>query len=83
MYAQVISDAAGRTLAAASTMSRELRDTLSRGTDREAAHKVGVLLAARCRERGIARVVFDRNGFAFHGRVKAVADGAREGGLEF
>ena len=83
MYAQVISDAAGRTLAAASTLSRELRDTLSRGADRQAAHKVGLVIATRCKERGITRVVFDRNGFAYHGRVKAVADGAREGGLEF
>ncbi len=82
MYGQVISDAAGRTLVAASTLSRELRDMLRRTTDQEAAKQVGLLIAKRCKERGISRVVFDRNGFVFHGRVKAVADGAREGGLE-
>jgi len=81
-YGQVISDAAGRTLVAASTLSRELRDTLRRTTDQEAAKQVGLLIAKRCKERGISRVIFDRNGFVFHGRVKAVADGAREGGLE-
>jgi large subunit ribosomal protein L18 len=82
IYGQVISDAAGRTLVAASTLSRELRDTLRRTTDREAAKQVGLLIAKRCQERGISKVVFDRNGFVYHGRVKAVADGAREGGLE-
>jgi large subunit ribosomal protein L18 len=82
MYVQVISDAAGRTLAAASTLSRELRGTLRRSGDREAAKQVGLLIAKRCQERGISHVVFDRNGFVYHGRVKAVAEGAREGGLK-
>ena len=83
VYAQVISDGAGRTLVAASTLSRELRDRLSRSADREAAHQVGLLVAKRCKEQGISQVIFDRNGFMYHGRVKAVADGAREGCLEF
>jgi large subunit ribosomal protein L18 len=82
-YAQVISDSAGRTLASASTLARELRDGLRRYADLEAAKQVGLLLARRCKERGITRVVFDRNGFLYHGRVQAVAEGAREGGLEF
>jgi len=56
---------------------------LSRSADREAAHQVGLLVAKRCKERGITKVIFDRNGFTYHGRMKAVADGAREGGLEF
>jgi len=83
MYVQVISDAVGRTLVSASTLSRDLRDTLSRTANKEAAQQVGLLVAKRCKEQGITRVVFDRNGFVYHGRVKAVADGAREGGLEF
>lgn len=83
MYVQVISDTVGRTLVSASTLSRELRDRLSRTTNKEAAQQVGLLVAKRCKEQGITRVVFDRNGFVYHGRVKAVADGAREGGLEF
>ena len=83
MYAQIISDAGGRTLVSASTLSAELRGTLARGSGKDAAYRVGLLLAKRSKERGIGRVAFDRNGFLYHGRVKAVADGAREGGLEF
>jgi len=82
MYVQVISDGAGRTLAEASTLSPKLRGTLLRRADCEAARQVGLLIAERCKERGITRVLFDRNGFSYHGRVEAVADGAREGGLE-
>lgn len=82
MYAQVISDVAGRTLVAVSTLSRELRGALARTTDQEAARQVGLVVAKQCKEQGISKVAFDRNGFLYHGRVKAVADGAREGGLQ-
>jgi large subunit ribosomal protein L18 len=83
MYVQVISDAGGRTLVSVSTLSRELRGVLRRTSDREAARQVGLQAAKHCKERGITKVAFDRNGFLYHGRVKAVAEGAREGGLEF
>ena len=82
MYAQVISDVAGRTLVSVSTLSRDLRDSLKRSGDRDAAHQVGLHVAKRCKEQGISQVAFDRNGFLYHGRVKALADGAREGGLQ-
>lgn len=82
IYAQVISDQTGRTLAAASTRSATLRDSLARTGNAEAAKSVGKRIAEVCRERGIHRVVFDRNGFLYHGRVKALADAAREAGLE-
>ncbi len=79
--AQVIDDLTGRTLAAASTVEAELR---SGGTgNRDAAGKVGKLLAERAKAAGVTKVVFDRGGFAYHGRVAAVADAAREAGLEF
>lgn len=81
IYAQVISDDRGVTLASVSTLSKVLGD--KKGKRLEAAKQVGMLLAKVCKEKNITRVVFDRNGFLFHGRVKAVADGAREGGLEF
>jgi large subunit ribosomal protein L18 len=81
IYAQVISDYQGATLASASTLS--LGEAGKKRTRLEAAREVGLALAKVCRERNITRVVFDRNGFLFHGQVKAVADGAREGGLEF
>jgi large subunit ribosomal protein L18 len=81
IYAQVISDHQGATLAAASTLS--LAETAKKNTGVEAAKQVGLALAKICKEKNITRVVFDRNGFLFHGQVKAVADGAREGGLEF
>ena len=77
IYAQVIDDASGRTLASASDL------TIESGTKGERASEVGKLLAQRAKEAGVTRVVFDRAGFRYHGRVKAVADGAREGGLEF
>ena len=79
IYAQVIDDDAGRTLAAASTL---VLDTSS-GTKSERAAEVGKLVAQRAREAGVEKVVFDRGGYLYHGRVKALADGAREGGLEF
>jgi large subunit ribosomal protein L18 len=80
IYAQVIDDDAGRTLAAASSQEKKLRDkTLSTDT----AAEVGKLIAARAEEAGVEAVVFDRGGFPYHGRVKALADAAREGGLKF
>lgn len=83
IYAQVIDDAAGTTLAAASTLSKDLRGTLGEGSKTQAAKKVGVLVAEQCKSRGILKVVFDRNGFRYHGRIKALADAARESGLGF
>jgi large subunit ribosomal protein L18 len=83
IYAQVISDETGRTLAAASTLSPGLKGQLQHTGDREAAKQVGTLIARLCQERAIRAVVFDRNGFLYHGRVKALADAARESGLQF
>src|SRR5262245_56237572 len=85
IYAQVVVDAgmSGRTVLAVSTLSPELRTQLKKTSDVGAAKQVGLLAARRCLEKGIQRVVFDRNGFLYHGRVRAVADGAREGGLQF
>ncbi len=83
IYAQIIDDGKGQTLVAASTLSGELKDKLSGLKKADAAKEVGRLLAARAREKGISQVVFDRNGFIYHGRVKAVADSCRENGLEF
>jgi large subunit ribosomal protein L18 len=83
VYVQVITDASARTLVAVSTLTPELREQITKTTDVEAAKQVGLLAARRCQERGIETVVFDRNGFQYHGRVRAVADGAREGGLRF
>jgi large subunit ribosomal protein L18 len=82
-YAQVVIDASGRTVLAVSTLSPELRTQLKKTTDVNAAKQVGLLAARRCLEKGITRIVFDRNGFLYHGRVRAVAEGAREGGLQF
>jgi large subunit ribosomal protein L18 len=81
VYAQVIDDATGKTIAAASTLSPELKD--GKGKKSERAKEVGKLLAKKCQAAQIASVVFDRNGFNYHGRIAAVADGAREGGLKF
>ena len=83
IYAQVIDDTAGRTVAAASSIDQELRESLSGKTKLEKSQAVGELIARRAREAGITRVVFDRGGYRYHGRVKAVAEAAREGGLEF
>jgi large subunit ribosomal protein L18 len=83
IYAQITDDGQGRTLAAASTLSGELKDKLSGLKKAEAAKEVGKLLAAKAKEKGISQVVFDRNGFIYHGRVKAVAESCRENGLEF
>ena len=81
IYAQVIDDVSGKTLAAASTLSPELKD--GKGKKKELAKEVGKLVAKKCQEKQIAAVVFDRNGFMYHGRIAAVAEGAREGGLKF
>jgi large subunit ribosomal protein L18 len=83
IYAQVISDETGRTLAAASTLSTAIREQMPHTGNREAAKHVGTLIARLCQERAIRTVVFDRNGFLFHGRVKALAEAAREAGLAF
>ncbi len=83
IYVQIIDDGKGQTLVAASTLSGEIKDKLSGLKKADAAKEVGKLLAAKAREKGISRVVFDRNGFIYHGRVKAVADSCREHGLEF
>jgi len=83
IYAQVIDDAAGRTLAAASTLDRDLRSSLKGGADTAAAAAVGKLIAERAKAAGVDAVVFDRGGYLYHGRVKALADAAREGGLTF
>ncbi len=81
IYAQIIDDTKGITLAAASTLEKDVRGTTGATTDAAAA--VGKRLAERAKAAGVSAVVFDRGGFLFHGRVKALADGAREGGLEF
>ncbi|MDY6826436.1 MAG: 50S ribosomal protein L18 [Bacillota bacterium] len=83
IYAQVIDDQSGKTLVAASSLDPELRTELPHGGNREAAHKVGVLLARKAMDRGIKDVVFDRAGYLYHGRIKELAEGAREGGLNF
>ena len=83
IYAQVIDDEAGRTLASASTLEKDLRASLKTGADKAAAEAVGKLVAERAKAAGVTAVVFDRGPYLFHGRVKALADGAREGGLEF
>ena len=80
IYAQIIDDVAGVTLCAASTLDAEFSGN---GGNKEAAHKVGELLAKRAADKGISEVVFDRGGYIFHGRVKELAEGAREGGLKF
>jgi large subunit ribosomal protein L18 len=81
IYAQVIDDQAGKTLVAASTLEKDAR--ASTGATVDAAAAVGKTIAERAKKAGVTHVVFDRGGFLFHGRVKALADGAREGGLEF
>ena len=83
IYAQVIDDAAGRTLAAASSLDGSLKAALKTGADIAAAGAVGKLIAERAKAAGIEQVVFDRGAYLFHGRVKALADAAREGGLDF
>ena len=83
IYAQVIDDVRGHTVAAASTLDKSLRETLKSGADKAAAAEVGRLVAERAKAAGVERVVFDRGAYLYHGRVKALADAAREGGLQF
>ena len=80
IYAQVIDDVAGVTLVSASTAEKDFTEY---GGNKEAAKKIGQLVAERCKAKGIENVVFDRGGYVYHGRVKELADGAREGGLQF
>lgn len=83
IYAQVIDDTTGHTLAAASTLTPALRDEIKGKKKIEKAFAVGEFLGKLCLEKGIKKVVFDRGGFKYHGRIKALADGARKSGLEF
>ena len=83
IYAQIIDDAAGRTLAAASSIDASLKAELRTGADRTAAAAVGKLVAERAVAAGVSQVVFDRGSYIYHGRVKALAEAAREGGLSF
>ena len=84
IYSQIINDATGQTLVSASTLTPELDADLKKGTGNiKASKKVGTLLAQRAIAKGIKQVVFDRNGFLYHGRIKALAEAAREAGLEF
>jgi large subunit ribosomal protein L18 len=83
IYAQVIDDAKGHTVAAASSLDKGLREALKTGANKDAATAVGKLLAERALAAGVTQVVFDRGAYLYHGRVKALADAAREGGLDF
>jgi large subunit ribosomal protein L18 len=81
IYAQIIDDTKGCTVAAASSLEKDLRTQLKTGADKAAATAVGKLVAERAKKAGVDKVVFDRGGYRYHGRIKALADGAREGGL--
>ena len=83
ILAQVMVDVKGKTIASASSLDKGLRESLKTGADVAAATAVGKLVAERAKAAGVSKVVFDRSGYIFHGRVKALADAAREGGLEF
>lgn len=83
IYAQIVNDEEGHTLVSASTLDKEIRDSLKTGGNVQAAKEVGKLIAQRAKKKRIKRVVFDRGGYKYHGRVKALAEAAREGGLEF
>lgn len=83
IYAQVIDDVAGNTLASASTVDTEVRKQVEGKTKAEAAKLVGQIVAERAKKAGVSKVVFDRGGYRYHGRIKALADGARDGGLDF
>ena len=83
IYAQIIDDVSGKTIAAASTLEKDLKGSLKTGGNTEAAAEVGKLIASRGIEKGVKEVVFDRGAYLYHGRVKALADAAREGGLTF
>lgn len=83
IYAQIINDIEGNTIVSASTLDKEFADTGKKGGNRDAAVTIGKIVAKRALDKGITKVVFDRNGFLYHGRVKALSDGAREAGLQF
>ena len=83
IYAQIIDDKSGHTVAAASTLEKDLKGSLKTGADTAAAAAIGKLIAERAKKAGVDAVVFDRGGYIYHGRVKALADAAREGGLNF
>jgi large subunit ribosomal protein L18 len=83
IYVQVIDDSTGRTVAAASTLDKDLKGSLKKGSDLAAAQAVGKLVAERALQAGVTNVVFDRGGYLYHGRVKALADAARKAGLNF
>ena len=83
IYAQVIDDSTGATIAHASSLDPSLKGEKKPAANRETATRVGTLVAERAKTKGVARVVFDRGGYIYHGKVKALADGARQGGLEF
>ncbi|XWN33968.1 MAG: 50S ribosomal protein L18 [Devosia sp.] len=83
IYVQVIDDAKGHTVASASTLEKGLKGDLKTGADTEAAARVGALIAERAKAAGVDKVIFDRGGRLYHGRLKALADAAREGGLDF
>jgi len=83
IYAQIVDDERGHTLVSASTLDKEVRKTVKSGGNTAAARSVGQVLAARAHAAGVSRVLFDRGGYAYHGRVRALADAAREGGLQF
>ncbi|WP_259780385.1 50S ribosomal protein L18 [Aestuariispira ectoiniformans] len=82
IYVQLIDDVQGKTLAAASTVEKDLRSKVKSGGNSEAAAEVGKLIAERAKKAGVSSVVFDRGGYKYHGRIKALADAAREAGLE-
>ena len=83
IYAQIIDDATGRTLAAASSLDKDVKESVASGATSEAATTIGKLIAERGTAAGVGEVVFDRGAYKYHGRVKALADAAREGGLQF
>ncbi|MBW1709293.1 MAG: 50S ribosomal protein L18 [Deltaproteobacteria bacterium] len=83
IYAQIIDDESGRTLTSFSTLTPALRDRIKGMKKREAAKLIGEAIGSKAKEKGIVKVVFDRNGFLYHGRVQALSNGAREAGLEF
>ena len=83
IYVQVIDDSTGTTLATASTLSKDLKAGLDEATKTDAAKKVGTKIAELCKAKNVTKVVFDRNGYLYHGRIVALAEGAREAGLDF
>lgn len=83
IYAQVIDDTVGNTIVSASTLDKEIKEKVDNTSNKEAAKLVGELVAKRAQEKGISQVIFDRGGHIYHGRIKELADGAREAGLKF